>query len=125
MKRLKKSGYRTGILSDKREVFGVPEFEYSDLGDSVDRALFFADGMAPKPDPSGLQEVMKSLEVAPNETLFVGDSYRDIQCAQRAGVWSGAALWASVEPDLVLALKPDIQWKTVDDVGITLKLGNA
>ena len=125
LKRLKKSGYRTGILSDKREVFGVPEFEYSDLGDSVDRALFFADGMAPKPDPSGLQEVMKSLEVAPNETLFVGDSYRDIQCAQRAGVWSGAALWASVEPDLVLALKPDIQWKTVDDVGITLKLGNA
>ena len=81
--------------------------------------------MAPKPDPAGLQEVMKSLEVAPNETLFVGDSYRDIQCAQRAGVWSGAALWASVEPDLVLALKPDIQWKTVDDVGITLKLGNA
>ena len=122
---LRETGYRTAILSDKREVFGVPEFEHSNLGDSVDRALFFADGMAPKPDPSGLQDVMKSLEVSPSQTLFVGDSRRDIECARRAGVWSGAALWASVEPDLVLALKPDFQWEKVDDVGVTLKLGNA
>ena len=125
LKRLRETGYRTAILSDKREVFGVPEYEFSNIGDVVDRALFFADGMAPKPDPTGLQDLMRSLEVSPNETLFVGDSRRDIECAQRAGVWSGAALWASVEPDLVLALKPDFQWEKVDDVGVTLKLGNA
>ncbi len=125
LKRLKENGYRTGILSDKREVFGVPEYEFSNIGDVVDRALFFADRMAPKPDPSGLQDLMRSLEVSPSETLFVGDSRRDIECARRAGVWSGAALWASVEPDLVLALKPDFQWEKVDDVGVTLKLGNA
>jgi phosphoglycolate phosphatase-like HAD superfamily hydrolase len=53
----------------------------------------------------------------------VGDSHRDIECAKRAGAWSGAALWASVEPDLVLALKPDLKWETVDDVGVTLDLG--
>ena len=122
---LKECGYRTAILSDKREVFGVPEFEHSNLSDAVDQALFFADGMAPKPDPSGLQEVMRSLDVTPSECLFLGDSHRDIQCARRAGVWSGAALWASVEPDLVLALNPDFQWEKVDDVGVTLKLGNA
>ena len=122
---LKETGYRTAVLSDKREVFGVPEYEFSNIGDVIDRALFFADGMAPKPDPSGLQDVMKSLKVSPSQTLFVGDSRRDIECAQRAGVWSGAALWASVELDLVLALKPDLQWEKVDDVGVTLKLGNA
>jgi len=27
-----------------------------------------------------------------------------------------------VEPDLVLALKPDLKWETVDDVGVTLDL---
>ena len=124
LKQLKENGYRTAVLSDKRQVFGVPEFEYSNLGDSVDRALFFSEGMHPKPDPSGLQELMKSLEVSPSECLFVGDSHRDIECAKRAGVWSGAALWASVEPELVLALEPEFRWDRVEDVAVTLKLSS-
>ena len=89
----------------------------------VDRALFFSEGMAPKPDPSGLRDVMESLEISPNECLFVGDSHRDIECARRAGARSGAALWASVERERVLALKPEFCWERVDDVGRTLKLG--
>jgi len=125
LKRLKDAGYRTAILSDKRQVFGVPEFEYSNLVGFVDRALFFAEGMTPKPDPTGLQGLMRSLEVSPSECLFVGDSHRDIECAQRAGAWSGAALWASVEPELVLALEPQFRWNQVGDIGITLKLGSA
>ena len=122
LKQLKENGYRTAVLSDKRQVFGVPEFEHSGLGPVIDRVLFFADGMAPKPDPSGLQDVMGSLDVAPNECLFVGDSHRDIECARRAGARSGAALWASVERERVLALKPEFCWERVDDVGITLGL---
>jgi HAD superfamily hydrolase (TIGR01509 family) len=123
LKRLKDTGYRMAILSDKRQVFGIPEFEFSKLGDAVDLAQFFAEGMAPKPDPSGLQEVMKTLEVTPGETLFVGDSHRDIECAQRAGARSGAALWASVEPELVLALNPEFRWEKVAEVGVTLDVG--
>ena len=119
---LKDDGYRTAILSDKQQLYGMPEFEHSDIGLTVDRALFFADGMAPKPDPAGLQDVMRSLEVSPDECLYVGDSERDIECAQRAGARSGAALWASVEPELVLALNPEFRWESVNDVGITLKL---
>ncbi len=78
--------------------------------------------MSFKPDPTGLLTVMASLGVTPGECLFVGDSYRDIECAQRAGAWSGAALWASVERDRVLALEPDFRWEMVDDVAVTLKL---
>ena len=65
---------------------------------------------------------MESLEVSAGECLFVGDSHRDIECAQRAGAWSGAALWASVEPDLVLALEPEFRWERVNDVAVTLDL---
>ncbi|MEE8465978.1 MAG: HAD-IA family hydrolase [Dehalococcoidia bacterium] len=125
LKGLKENGYRTAILSDKRQVFGIPEFEYSDLADTVDRALFFGDGMLPKPDPSGLQDLMRFLKVSPGECLFVGDSHRDIECAQRAGARSGAALWASVEPELVLALGPEFRWERVDDVAVSLKLSGA
>jgi len=123
LRQLKTDGYRTGILSDKRQVFGAPELEFSGLGSLVDQALFFSDGMAPKPDPSGLQELMRSFGVAPGRCLFVGDSYRDIECARRAGVRSGAALWASVEPERVLALEPEFRWKRVEDVSLALKLG--
>ena len=125
LKRLKDDGYRTAVLSDKRQVFGVPEFEHSGLGPVVDRVQFFADGMAPKPDPSGLQDVMESLAVSPSECLFVGDSHRDIECARRAGTWSGAALWASVERERVLSLKPEFQWERVEDVALTLGLRGA
>ncbi|MCH2676390.1 MAG: HAD family hydrolase [Dehalococcoidia bacterium] len=122
IKRLKDKAYRTAILSDKRQDFGVPEFESSGLGGLIDRSVFFADGMSPKPDPAGLQDVMESLEVSPEECLFIGDSYRDIECAKRAGAWSGAALWASVEPELVIALQPEFLWNKVGDVAVTLNL---
>ena len=122
IKRLKDNAYRTAILSDKRQHFGVPEFESSGLGGLIDRSVFFADGMLPKPDPAGLQDVMESLEVSPEECLFIGDSYRDIECAKRAGAWSGAALWASVEPELVITLQPEFLWNKVGDVAVTLNL---
>ena len=68
---------------------------------------------------------MRSLEVAPEECLFIGDSHRDIECAKRAGAWSGAALWASVEPELVLALQAEFVWKRVYDVAVSLNLEDA
>ena len=68
---------------------------------------------------------MRSLEVSPEECLFIGDSHRDIECAKRAGAWSGAALWASVEPELVLALQPEFVWKRVNDVAVSLNLEDA
>ena len=122
IKGFKDKAYRTAILSDKRQDFGVPEFESSGLGGLIDRSVFFADGMLPKPDPAGLQDVMESLEVSPEECLFIGDSYRDIECAKRAGAWSGAALWASVEPELVITLQPEFLWNKVGDVAVTLNL---
>ncbi len=122
LRQLKNNGYRTAVLSDKRRVFGVPEFEHSGLASVVDQVLFLADGMAPKPDPSGLRDVMESLDVSPLECLFVGDSHRDIQCARRAGARGGAALWASVERERVLALEPEFRWERVEDVALTLGL---
>ena len=125
LKQLKDNNYQTAVLSDKRQIFGVPEFKYSDLSGFIDLAVFLADGMLPKPDPARLQGVMESLEVSPEECLFIGDSHRDIECAKRAGAWSGGALWASVEPELVIALQPEFLWESVGDVAETLNLGYA
>src|ERR1700728_5129406 len=40
-----------------------------------------------KPDPEGLLALLKEAEVAPGETLMIGDSSVDILTARRAGAW--------------------------------------
>jgi len=41
-----------------------------------------------KPDPEGLNTITREAEVAPGETLMVGDSSVDILTARRAGAWA-------------------------------------
>lgn len=41
-----------------------------------------------KPDPEGLNAIIREAEVAPGETLMVGDSSVDILTARRAGAWA-------------------------------------
>ena len=119
---LKTNGYRTAIFSDKRDRFGEPELDYAGLRPFFDCVSFLYQGRPYKPDPSGLLDVMDALWAAPGECLFVGDSYRDIECAQRAGAKSGAALWATVERQKLLDLSPDFQWERVGGVLATLGL---
>jgi phosphoglycolate phosphatase len=41
-----------------------------------------------KPDPEGLNTLIREAEVSPQETLMVGDSSVDILTARRAGAWA-------------------------------------
>ncbi|MGA8530448.1 MAG: HAD-IA family hydrolase [Acidobacteriaceae bacterium] len=41
-----------------------------------------------KPDPEGLNALIREAEVSPQETLMVGDSSVDILTARRAGAWA-------------------------------------
>jgi len=45
-----------------------------------------ADEDAPKPDPAMLLSLMRRLDVAPSDTVMVGDTTHDLEMAQRAGV---------------------------------------
>ena len=40
-----------------------------------------------KPDPEGLNTVIREAGVAPEETLMIGDSSVDILTARRSGAW--------------------------------------
>lgn len=120
---LKAKGYRLAVFSDKRPVFGLPELELTGIGHLLDYVLFQADGRPYKPDPQGLLQVLKALKVRPGEALYVGDSHEDVACARRAGVTSAAALWASVNREMVLAQGPNYCWERVDQVLTTVGPG--
>ena len=107
---LKRHGLKVGVFSDKRQLFGVSELEQTGVGHLLDHASFLVDGRPYKPDPQGLMDVMEALRVSPSDTLYIGDSRQDMQCAHRAGTLSGAALWGSVDREGVLAQSPQYQW---------------
>lgn len=108
---LNQRGLKVGIFSDKRQPFGISELEQTGVGHLLDHTSFLVDGRPYKPDPRGLWDVMEAMGVSPGETLYVGDSWQDIQCAHRAGTHSGAALWGSVDREGVLAQNPQFQFQ--------------
>ncbi|OPX44014.1 pyrophosphatase PpaX [Ruminiclostridium hungatei] len=48
-----------------------------------------------KPEAEPLQKAMERLGAAPDETLYVGDTLFDSQCAKNAGVKFALAIWGS------------------------------
>ena len=113
---LKRRGYMVALLSDKREVYGRQELKATGIADFFDCVLFLSDGRAYKPHPEGLLQVIDSLSVGKEEALYVGDSYVDVQCAQRTGASSAAALWGSANAEALLKEEPDYVWHSGPEV---------
>jgi len=116
LKVLHKSGLRIGLLSDKREVFGLSELSLSGLASLFDSVLFLNSNNSYKPNPDSLLNVERDLGVHPREAIYVGDSVCDIECAKAAGSLSGAARWASVDLEGLDASKADCQFNELGDL---------
>ena len=116
LKELKGHGLKLGIFSDKRQPFGVAELEQTGVGYLFNQASFLVDGRPYKPDPQGLKHVMDAMEVSPLETLYVGDTRYDIECAQRAGTHSAAALWVPVDREGLLGQDPNYRWERAESI---------
>jgi phosphoglycolate phosphatase len=52
-----------------------------------------SDRIKQKPDPESVMNIMKTHDLAPDEVLFVGDSYTDIRTAKNAGIKGVGVLW--------------------------------
>ncbi len=70
-----------------------------------------------KPDPAPVYEALDRLLLdASKKVLFVGDSPADIWAAKNAGVTSVAALWGTLDAELLLDALPDYTAKSPGDV---------
>ncbi len=90
---LGKRRFKLGVLSNKPDFFTklcVTEF----LPDvPFDIVLGHREGVAPKPDPAGAQEVSECLDILPQAFLYLGDSGIDMQTARDAAMFAVGALW--------------------------------
>lgn len=111
---LKEKGYRLAILSNKEDRAGFQEVEASGLAPLFDAVAFREQVPELKPGPGGLLWMLNSLGVSPAQALYIGDEPRNIQCARRAGVRSGAALWGTLRPEELQAIGPDSTWDRLE-----------
>jgi phosphoglycolate phosphatase len=75
-----------------------------------------------KPDPHGLQTLMKEANAAPAETLMIGDSDVDVLTARNAGAWAMGCTFG-LAPHTLEAAPPDVlvdsptEWPVVFAIG--------
>ena len=61
-----------------------------------------------KPDPMPVVEACRRLNMAPGETVFVGDDRRDVLAGKAAGCFTVVASWGYIdEPDSIAAWNAD------------------
>ncbi len=87
VKKLKKSGFKIGIVSSKRRFFVEKHLKEANFGLSLfDVIVSAGDTEKNKPDPEPLIYACNQLNVKPEEVIYVGDALVDFESAHQAGI---------------------------------------
>lgn len=99
VEQLHRAGVRLGIVTSRiREELSY-DIVPSGLLPLFETTICYEDTAEHKPHPEPLQLFLKKSRLDASNTLFVGDTVYDMQCAEAAGVHFGLALWGTMEPD--------------------------
>ncbi|ODP26043.1 Phosphoglycolate phosphatase [Paenibacillus nuruki] len=60
-----------------------------------------------KPDPEGIEKILKKLNGNISSTIMIGDGLFDIQCAKNANISSAFVCWGTGEKKIIETLAPD------------------
>jgi len=90
--RLKESGLKLAVLSNKSHEFTV-RLTRELLPFKFDVILGAKPGTPVKPDPTPLHQVLKELGLKPSEMVYVGDTSVDMETARAGGLLAVGALW--------------------------------
>jgi phosphoglycolate phosphatase len=86
LQKMRGHGLKLAIWTGRDRVSGEWLLNEHALGALVDTVVYGDDLPTHKPDPEGLREIMRRLEVTPEETLFVGDAEVDVLGGKACGV---------------------------------------
>ena len=90
-----------GIVTNKIESLTLPILEAADLQEAIS-CVVCGDTLAEsKPHPAPVSLACGMLDVAPAETLFVGDDIRDIQAGKAAGTQTAAVFYGYGSNELI------------------------
>ena len=88
---LKTAGYALGIVTGSGE-WSLDLLYALDVADMFDAVVTGRDVKQRKPDPEGINKCLQSMDVAPEQAVYIGDSVIDVQASRAAGVLPIAVL---------------------------------
>ena len=90
---LKKKGYKIGLLTSEIKSIAYAELKQMDIDHYFDVIVTYDDVKKPKPDAEGLLKIIKSLNVSPEDILFIGDQKSDGITGTNGSVQTGLMAW--------------------------------
>lgn len=93
LKALKDKGIVNTILSNKPHGTAI---KVSDalFGDNlIDKCYGAREGIALKPNPAGVFEILKELGLSKEECIYIGDTSTDMKTGKSAGLYTVGVLW--------------------------------
>ncbi len=106
--RIRARGVRLAIVSNK------PDFAANAVTEALWGKGYFSpivgqrEGIALKPDPTAVLEVVKSAGVAPEDCIYVGDTSTDMYTGKNAGILTVGVLWGFRARAELLATGADV-----------------
>ncbi len=104
---LRSQGVKTAVVSNKPD-FGVQLLVQDYFPTSFDAAVGERNGIAKKPAPDSVNEVLRLLDISREEAVYIGDSEVDIETARNAGMTGVIVTWGFRDEAYLLSLKPDV-----------------
>lgn len=102
VKALQSRGCKVGVLSNKAH-FAAQAVVKDFFGDIFDIVVGKMDEFPTKPEPESLFYTMKTLGVAPEECIYIGDSDVDVLTAHNAGLPCIGVTWGNRDEDVLVA----------------------
>jgi HAD superfamily hydrolase (TIGR01509 family) len=99
---LRRRGKRTAICTGRGRASTEAIVRSMQLEDLFDAIVCGDDIAKPKPAPDGLLRILELLHTNAEDAIYVGDTVKDVEAAQAAGVPVIAAAWGSPEKQLLL-----------------------
>ncbi len=114
------------VVTSKIAWGATAELDRAGLLQYFEGVVGFDDTDLHKPDPEPVFAALDRLCLtAEPDVLFVGDSPADVWAARNAGVRSAAALWGTLDEELLLDANPDHRARTPADVLEIIRQGVA
>jgi phosphoglycolate phosphatase len=113
---LRKMGFRMGIISNIGNKALRAALDQLDLTGQVGVVISRNDVKRLKPDPEGLIRAAQKLKVAPSQSLFMGDSRKDVHAAREAGMLAGYIRGGEDPPEALIKYFADIEIKSLDQL---------
>jgi HAD superfamily hydrolase (TIGR01549 family) len=123
---LRRAEVPMAVVTAKIAYGAVDELSRSGLMQYFQAVVGADDTEAHKPDPAPVYEALDRLLIEPSEAIvMVGDSPADIWAAKNAGVRSVAALWGTIDAEMLLDAFPHHTAKTPGEVLAVLQAEGA